>query len=73
MAMLPAKHCRCSSKLSRTTLQTGLVQVSKQDAYVAVIFSLLSLLFAFALLLGIGRLARIGLVATGRRASKGTS
>ncbi|WP_244209387.1 ABC transporter permease [Rathayibacter festucae] len=62
-----------ASLLSRTTLQTGLVQVSKQDAYVAVIFSLLSLLFAFALLLGIGRLARIGLVATGRRASKGTS
>ena len=61
-----------ASLLSRTTLQTGLVQVSKQDAYVAVIFSLLSLLFAFALLLGIGRLARIGLVATGRRASKGT-
>ncbi|TDX75458.1 putative spermidine/putrescine transport system permease protein [Rathayibacter sp. PhB151] len=62
-----------ASLLSRTTLQTGLVQVSKQDAYVAVIFSLLSLLFAFALLLGIGRLARIGLVATGRRASKGIS
>ena len=62
-----------ASLLSRTTLQTGLVQVSKQDAYVAVIFSLLSLLFAFALLLGIGRLARIGLVATGRRAPKGTS
>ncbi|WP_367948527.1 ABC transporter permease [Rathayibacter sp. VKM Ac-2857] len=61
-----------ASLLSRTTLQTGLVQVSKQDAYVAVIFSLLSLLFAFALLLGIGRLARIGLVAAGRRASKGT-
>jgi len=62
-----------ASLLSRTTLQTGLVQVSKQDAYVAVIFSLLSLLFAFALLLGIGRLARIGLVATGRRAPKGIS
>jgi len=50
-----------ASLLSRTTLQTGLVQVSRSDAFVAVIFSLLSLLFAFALLLGIGRLARIGL------------
>lgn len=61
-----------ASLLSRTTLQTGLVQVSKSDAYVAVIFSLLSLLFAFALLLGIGRLARIGLPLGDRASSKGT-
>ncbi|PPH73351.1 ABC transporter permease [Rathayibacter sp. AY1D4] len=62
-----------ASLLSRTTLQTGLVQVSKSDAYVAVIFSLLSLLFAFALLLGIGRLARIGLPTGRARSSKGSS
>jgi putative spermidine/putrescine transport system permease protein len=49
------------------------VQVSKSDAYVAVIFSLLSLLFAFALLLGIGRLARIGLPTGRARSSKGSS
>nr|WP_237397931.1 ABC transporter permease subunit [Rathayibacter rathayi] len=62
-----------ASLLSRTTLQTALVQVSKSDAYAAVIFSLLSLLFAFALLLGIGRLARIGLPVSAARSSKGSS
>jgi putative spermidine/putrescine transport system permease protein len=45
-----------ASLLGRTNLQTALVQVSKTDPYVAVIFSLLALLFAFALLLLIGRL-----------------
>jgi putative spermidine/putrescine transport system permease protein len=62
-----------ASLLSRTTLQTGLVQVSRSDAFVAVIFSLLSLLFAFALLLGIGRLARIGLPLGAAPSSKGAA
>lgn len=44
-----------ASLLSRTTLQTALVIASKADAFVAVIFALLALLFAFALLLVIGR------------------
>lgn len=62
-----------ASLLSRSTLQTGLVQVSKSDAYAAVIFSLLSLGFTFVLLLGIGRLARIGLSSIDRRTPKGSS
>ena len=41
--------------LGRTTFQTGLVQVEHGDPYVAVIFSLLALLFGFVLLLIIGR------------------
>lgn len=45
-----------ASLLSRTTLQTALVIASKADAFVAVIFALLALLFAFALLLVIGRI-----------------
>ncbi|PJJ62205.1 ABC transporter permease [Compostimonas suwonensis] len=45
-----------ASLLNRTNLQTALVQVSKSDPYVAVIFSLLALAFAFVLLLVIGRL-----------------
>ncbi|ALS57844.1 ABC transporter permease [Rathayibacter toxicus] len=62
-----------ASLLSRTTLQTGLVQVSKSDAYIAVIFSLLSLVFAFVLLVVIGRLARLGLPLGEHTRSKGSS
>ncbi|MBG6107439.1 ABC transporter permease [Frigoribacterium sp. CG_9.8] len=46
-----------ASLLNRVNLQTALVQVSRSDPFVAVIFSLLALLFAFVLLLLIGRLA----------------
>jgi len=46
-----------ASLLNRVTLQTALVQVSKSDPFVPVIFSLLALTFAFVLLLLIGRLA----------------
>jgi putative spermidine/putrescine transport system permease protein len=46
-----------ASLLNRVNLQTALVQVSKSDPFVAVIFSLLALAFAFTLLLLIGRLA----------------
>jgi len=45
-----------ASLLSRVTLQTSLLVVSKADPYTAVIMSLLALLFAFVLLLLIGRL-----------------
>ncbi len=45
-----------ASLLNRNNLQTALVQVSKTDPYVAVIFALLALLLAFLLLLLIGRL-----------------
>ncbi|MCU1546230.1 MAG: transporter permease subunit [Homoserinimonas sp.] len=44
-----------ASLLNRQNLQTALVQVSKSDPYVAVIFALLALVFAFALLFIIGR------------------
>ncbi len=46
-----------ASLLNRVNLQTALVQVSKSDPFVAVIFALLALGFAFLLLLTIGRLA----------------
>ena len=45
-----------ASLLNRVNLQTALLQVSQSDPYVAVIFSLLALALAFALLLLIGRL-----------------
>jgi putative spermidine/putrescine transport system permease protein len=45
-----------ASLLNRVNLQTALLQVSQSDPYVAVIFSLLALAFAFVLLLLIGRL-----------------
>lgn len=45
-----------ASLLSRTNLQTSVLLVSKQDPFGAVIFTLLALLFAFLLLLLIGRL-----------------
>jgi putative spermidine/putrescine transport system permease protein len=41
--------------LNRINLQTALVIVSKSDPFVAVIFALLALVFAFLLLLAIGR------------------
>ncbi len=49
-----------ASLLNRQTLQTALVVVNKQDGYVAAIFTLLALAFAFVLLLVIGRVGRIG-------------
>ena len=45
-----------ASLLSRVTLQTALVVVSKNDPYSAVILALLALFVAFLLLLAIGRL-----------------
>lgn len=45
-----------ASLLNRINLQTALLQVSQSDPWVAVIFSLLALAFAFVLLLLIGRL-----------------
>jgi len=45
--------------LGRTTFQTGLLQVESGDPYVAVIFALLALLFAFVILLIIGRVGSI--------------
>ncbi|WP_253259839.1 ABC transporter permease subunit [Subtercola boreus] len=53
-----------ASLLNRVNLQTALVLISKSDPYVAVIFSLLALGFAFVLLLLIGRLSTVGV---GRR------
>lgn len=44
-----------ASLLNRQNLQTALFVVNKQDPYVAVILALLALLFAFLLLLAIGR------------------
>ncbi|MDF2990047.1 MAG: transporter permease [Microbacterium sp.] len=55
-----------ASLLNRQTLQTALIVVNKQDGYVAAIFTLLALAFAFALLLVIGRVGRIG---AGRKTS----
>ena len=47
-----------ASLLNRVNLQTALLQVQQSDPYVAVIFALLALAFAFILLLSIGRLGR---------------
>lgn len=47
-----------ASLLNRRNLQTALLQVSQSDPWVATIFALLALLFAFVLLLFIGRLGR---------------
>lgn len=47
-----------ASLLNRRNLQTALVQVNQSDPWVAAIFALLALTFAFVLLLAIGRLAR---------------
>jgi putative spermidine/putrescine transport system permease protein len=51
-----------ASLLSRVNLQTSLLLVSQSDPFVAVIFALLALVFAFLLLVVVDRL-----VATGRR------
>ena len=53
-----------ASLLARENLQTALVVVNQTDSYVAVIFSLLALVFCFVLLLLIGRIGRVG---TGRK------
>ncbi|MCS5497633.1 ABC transporter permease subunit [Cnuibacter physcomitrellae] len=58
-----------ASLLNRNTLQTALVQVSKSDPYVAVIFALLALALVFVLLLVIGRVSTAG--RRGRRARGG--
>jgi putative spermidine/putrescine transport system permease protein len=50
-----------ASLLNRQVLQTALVVVSKMDAYASAMFTLLSLAFAFGLLVVIGRLGRISL------------
>lgn len=44
-----------ASLLNRTNLQTALVQINQTDPYVAIIFALLALAFAFVLLVIIGR------------------
>ena len=49
-----------ASLLNRRNLQTALLQISTSDGYVAAILSLLSLAFAFVLLLIIGRLGSVG-------------
>jgi len=49
-----------ASLLNRQNLQTSLVLVNRQDAYIAVVFSLLALAFCFVLLLLIGRTGRAG-------------
>lgn len=53
-----------ASLLNRDNLQTAVVQVSRSDPYVAVIFALLALLLGFVLLFVIGR------VGTSRRGGK---
>lgn len=63
-----------ASLLNRINLQTALVVVSKSDPYTAVILSLLALIFAFLLLLVIGRLGASRPRAPRRRSlSKGLS
>ncbi|MCU1437324.1 MAG: transporter permease [Naasia sp.] len=57
-----------ASLLNRQNLQTALFVVSKQDPYVAVAFALLALLFAFLLLLAIGRVGRVAIRPVRRRA-----
>jgi putative spermidine/putrescine transport system permease protein len=42
--------------LNRVNLQTALLVVSKADPFIAIIFALLALLFAFVLLIAIGRI-----------------
>ena len=60
-----------ASLLNRVNLQTALVQVSRSDPYAAVIFALLALLFAFTLLLLIGRVGTARAVGV-RTASPGS-
>jgi putative spermidine/putrescine transport system permease protein len=49
-----------ASLLNRQVLQTALIIVNKVDPYSAAIFTLLALVFAFVLLLVIGRAGRTG-------------
>lgn len=49
-----------ASLLSRVNLQTSLLLVSQSDPFVAVIFALLALVFAFVLLFVVDRLVAIG-------------
>ena len=49
-----------ASLLNRRNLQTALLQISQSDPWVAAILALLSLTFAFVLLLVIGRLTSVG-------------
>lgn len=49
-----------ASLLNRRNLQTAVLQISQSDPWVAAILSLLSLAFAFLLLLVIGRLGAVG-------------
>jgi putative spermidine/putrescine transport system permease protein len=49
-----------ASLLNRRNLQTALLQISQSDPWVGVIVALLSLAFAFILLLIIGRLGSVG-------------
>jgi putative spermidine/putrescine transport system permease protein len=49
-----------ASLLNRVNLQTALLQVGQSDPWVAAIFALLALTFAFVLLLLIGRLGSVG-------------
>lgn len=56
-----------ASLLNRQNLQTALFLVNRQDAYVAVVFSLLALAFCFVLLVVIGRTGRVGSVREERK------
>lgn len=56
-----------ASLLSRVNLQTSLLLISQSDPFVAVIFALLALLFAFFLLFAVDRLVAVGR----RRTAKG--
>jgi putative spermidine/putrescine transport system permease protein len=49
-----------ASLLNRRNLQTALLQIGQSDPWVATIFALLALAFAFVLLLLIGRLGSVG-------------
>lgn len=56
-----------ASLLNRQNLQTALFVVSKQDPFVAVALALLALIFAFLLLLGIGRFGSVAGQLSGRK------
>jgi putative spermidine/putrescine transport system permease protein len=47
-----------ASLLNRNNLQTSLVLINRQDTFIGVIFALLALVFAFVLLLIVGRVGR---------------
>jgi putative spermidine/putrescine transport system permease protein len=66
VAVVLGEYTVCSL-LNRQNLQTALVVVSRQDGYVAVIFTLLALIFCFFLLVVIGRTGNTGAAKKGRR------